>query len=158
VTLTAPQGAEKIGRVGTDSDYIEALGEVERSVYGSGPCVLAPEDLPQIRGVARRLVALVLTAWARDLEALGRERLVPIVRMFGPRSLELLHSLAPDERERALHALYDDFVLTPAGPIEPWVRARDFDPAVPRDLQRGPEALRVAPNGRPDPRIRRSLL
>jgi transposase len=46
----------------------------------------------------------------------------------------------------------------PAGRSPQHPRARDRHPAVPRGLQRGPEALRLDPDGRSDPRLRRSLL
>jgi len=99
-----------------DEHYVEALEIVERDLYAAHPCALASDELPQLSGYARRLVALALTSWEADLEA-GRDRLLDAL---GPESIGFLRELPPDERDRALHALFEHFVVAPAGPIVPW--------------------------------------
>ncbi|MEB2346928.1 MAG: hypothetical protein OZ948_19620 [Deltaproteobacteria bacterium] len=99
-----------------DDRYREALGIVERDLYARVPCVLTDDDLPQLTGHARRLVAVVMTWWRGEMEA-GRARLLATL---GPRSIEYLGELPPEDRERALEALVERWMVAPAGPIAPW--------------------------------------
>lgn len=137
-----------------DAAYIEALEIVERDLYSQHPCVLASDDLPQLRGHARRLVAVVVTWWAAEL-GLRRTR---VIDALGPETLGALREFAPDERERAVHALFERLVLGPAGPIVPWAgMARLFGALLDDDRRTALDAVEsVAPGlvGRLQARLR----
>lgn len=99
-------------------DFLNALDSVERDIYALRPSVLADDELPELSGAVRRVVALTLTWWDGELKAHADH----LLREIGPETAGFLAERTPEELKDAVHALFEARVLKPAGPIEAWAR------------------------------------